>query len=498
MANEIERYLDVHPFRPWDRNAWDERSAIIDTAFHNTDIWFTPLIGNSMTMPVGVGWDDYWWTGSEIVQAHVNHEPIGRYQRMMGPIYIDTRQKRVRSRYRYAAKWQMDEMDEMITRWGNDTPQFITRVLDAQLADQIVGIQEKLARAALFDFVLFDYLNDGTAFVADTNDLSDLTTTAASAFDLRVLEDVALRMSYRVEDTLHQWGNYAQPVPGQNFRSSVLVLTTTGTFWELWNSDAQEWMVDLRQLQDGRIINNAGGAVQYRNVTLVDTGHALILWNAGTISKQVAVTSPINWGDGAYDPDSGAVDNVWYTGQSPASVTHYLQCSAFAATEFTAGDFVSVHTAQTGSAYTRNYGILGGCDPFHGKTVRVEIENVDAGNNRLRVRKPMTEEYVTPFTYTNLDGAAAVGEAYAMVTSAQHIHPVVIVGAREMIQWVARKQATGETIKYNRPDDTVADFPSIQRVTANWFGEMNRWNLDLYEIFFCAGPFANRGAREYG
>jgi len=484
--------LDIHPFRAYDQNAWDERSAAIDTAFHATDVWFTPLVGNAMVVPTGVGWDDYWYTGAEFVPSHTNHEPIGRYQRMMGPIYVDTRQKKVRARYRYGAKWQMDQMDEMINRYGGDTPQFITRVLEAQLADQIVHIQENLARDAMYDFCLFPFLYDGSAFVNGTNDFSDLTTTSASAFDIRVLEEVALRMSYRVEDTLHKWGNYAQPVPGQNFRSSVLVLTTTGTFWELWNSDAQEWMIDLRQLQDGRVINNQGGAVQYRNVTLVDTGQALILWNAGTLSKQVAVTSPINWGDGALDPDSGAVDNVWYTGQSSADVTHYIQCSAFAAGEFTAGDFVSVHTAQTDE-----YGITGGCDPLHGKTVRAEVQYVDAANNRLRLRKPITEEYVNAFTYSNLNGSASAGEAYAFVTSAQHIHPVVIVGAREMIQWVARKQATGELIKYNRPDDTVVDFPSIERVTANWFGEMNRWNLDVYEILYCAGPFANRGAKEY-
>jgi hypothetical protein len=250
--------------------------------------------------------------------------------------------------------------------------------------------------------------------------------------------------------------------------------------------------VDLRQLQDDRIINNNGGALQYRNMTIVDTGHSLVLWNTGALSKQVAVTTPIKWGDGALDPDSAGVDSYLYTGQSSADVVHRLECSAFSASDFTAGDFVSIHTAQTDE-----YGITGGCDPLHGKTYRAEIENVDAANNYLRVRKPMTEEYVNAFTYTNLNGAASAGEAYAFVTKAQHIHPTIVMGAREPIQWVGRRQSDGSLIRYNRPTDNDVDFPSIERVTANWYGEMNKWNLDVYEVFFSAGAFANRGARSY-
>jgi len=490
MANEVERYLDVHPFRPWDQNAWTERSAIIDERFHSTDVFFTPLIGSSLTMPSGVGWNDHWYKGGEIVPSHVNHTPIGRYQRMMGPIYVDTRQRRLQSRYRYAAKWQMDEMDEMVTRYGDDTPTFITRVLDAQLADQIVGINEKLSRDAIIDFSLFNFLTDGSAFALNTNDFSDITAGPDSQFNVDILEEVALRMSYRVEDTLHQWGNYAQPVPGSNFRGSVLVMVTTATYWQIWNSNAQQWMIDLRQLQDGRIIN--GGQVQYRNMTIVDTGHALVLWNAGNIGAQVAATSPIAWGDGAPDPDVAGVDGVWYTGQSDEP-THFVQCSEIRDGDFAAGDFVSIHIARTAE-----YGVARGCDPLDGRTMRDEVYSVDVANNRLTFRKPITEQYLDAFDYVGTsDNAAIAGQGYAFITSAQHIHPVFVIGAREMVQWVARNQATGEAMRYNRPTDNDVDFPSIHRVTANWFGEMNRWNLDVYEVFFAAAQFANRGAPEW-
>jgi hypothetical protein len=66
-----------------------------------------------------------------------------------------------------------------------------------------------------------------------------------------------------------------------------------------------------------------------------------------------------------------------------------------------------------------------------------------------------------------------------------------------MVQFVKRNHTDGSFIEFNRPTDNDADFPSIERVTANWFGEVNPWQLDLYEVWFAAGRFANRGEVTY-
>jgi len=490
MANEVEAYLDFNPFREWTQDKWDERSAVIDTRFHETDVFFTPLIGNSMTMPEGVGFDQYWYVGAEIVPAHVNHNTIGRYQRMMGPLYIDTRQRKVRARDRWGAKVQYDRRDQMVTRYGNDSAAFISAVLRDQLADNIVGQQEKVARDGILDNVDHEFMHNGDAFASGSNDFSDLPTDDTGLFDVTLLEDVALRMSFRVEDTLKQYGNYAQPVPGSDFRDSVLVMVTTPTYWGIWNSDEQEYMIDLRQLRDERIIN--GGRIEYRNMVVQDTGYKMVLWNAGTISKQVRVTSPIEFGDGAPDPDSSAVDSVWYMGQDADDTTHYIQCSAFSSGDFSKGDMVSIHTNQTSE-----YGITGGCDPLDGKTYLAEVYSVDASSNRITVRNPITEQYVDQFQLSYLAGSSDTSLAYAVVTKAQHVHPVIVVGAREMVQFVKRMQPTGEFVEYNRPVDNNVDFPSIERVTANWYGEVNPWNLDIYEVFYTAAKFGNRGSIGY-
>jgi hypothetical protein len=74
------------------------------------------------------------------------------------------------------------------------------------------------------------------------------------------------------------------------------------------------------------------------------------LFNMGPITKQVAVTEPINAGDGAPDPDNDdPIDNTWYVGQASSGIKHYVQCSDFADGNFAVGDFVTLHTSRTSS-----------------------------------------------------------------------------------------------------------------------------------------------------
>jgi len=99
----------------------------------------------------------------------------------------------------------------------------------------------------------------------------------------------------------------------------------------------------------------------------------------------------------------------------------------------------------------------------------------------LVFRVPITYQYDKVLT-----GTAGV---YAYITKGRHIYPVYIVGSRGMATWAARTK-----VEWNRPTDNDADFPSVERVTWNEYGEMNPWNSDIYEVCFCNGSFANRGA----
>lgn len=488
MATSYEEYMDLHPWRNWTQDRWPERSMLIDLEFHQPDVFFTPIVGPGLVMPEGVGWDQAWYAKAEIVPAHINHRPLGRYQRMTTALYFDIRQRKLYSRNRYGAKVQYDRRDQMVTRFGGDTPRFIEAVLRDQLAAQIKGIHEKVCRDGIIENALMKFMYNGSKFSLGTADFSDLPGDASGAFDVKLLEDMALRTSYRSGYVQKQYGTYSQPVPGVNFNGSALISTTTGVFWSLWNSEEQQWMIDLRDLQDSRVIN--GGQVVYRNRSVIqDTGHTLVLWNAGVISKQVAVTLPIKWGDGAPDPETEGVDGYMYTGQSSANTRHYVQCTDFDTGDFEAGDVVSIHVKRRD-----DYGITDGCDFLDGYTYVGEIYSVDADNNRLVFRDPITEAYEDPFDYDSLGGTSvSTAQAYAFITKAQHVHPIIVLAGREPVQWVMRRQPDGSLIEYIRPRDDNVDYPSVERVTANWYGEINQWNPDIVEIFFVNAPFANRG-----
>lgn len=422
---------------------------------------------------------DTWITGRELLGSHANHETIGLRQRYINAAYVDSREKKLTSEGRYGGKVQLHKFDQLVSRFESNPPMFMLQVLRQRMAQGIIETHEKIARDCLFDYADFKFLSDGTKWTASTADFSTLTATAGYQFDIRFVNEVRLRMAERSRKWTQRWGSFASPIPGAQFMNDLMILVTPNIMYDVWNSDEGAWLEELRVLQDERIIN--GGVARYRGATFVENPWG-VLRNAGTLTKQVGVTAQIDWGDGAPDPGDGgsgtAVDSVYYVGQSSANITHYIQCTAFSASDFSAGDTVSIHTSRTG-----DWGITNGNDFLHGKTVDMEVQSVDATNNRLTLTEPMVEEYTEAFTDTTH------GQIYAYVTKAMDIHPIVVVGARGMATFAARTK-----IGYYNPPD-VADLPGVYRFSWDEYGAPNRWNPYLWEVIFSVAS-DTRGGRD--
>lgn len=459
-----EAYYDANPMQGWDWDKWDEYDSTIDIGFHTRPTFFSPLM-NYVSMPNGA---DTYYTGNELLRGHINYNTIGNRARYIDAMYVDGRKKKLEADKRYGGKVQLWEFDELVSRYGKGTPQFMLNVLRTRLMGGIIETHEMLARNAMLDFALHKFLADGTAWAASSNDFSTITTASSWKVDLKLLEQARLRMAERSMDYQQEWGTYAQPVPG--WPGDILVITTPGVMYDIWNTPEGQFMQDLRELQDQRIIN--GGVVRWKGVTFVETMWAQ-LFNAGTISKQVAVTQPINFGDGAPDPDSSRVDNVYLTGQSGTDQVHYIQCSDLGTSQFVAGDRVTIHVERTS-----DWGITNGVDFTDGQSFEAEIYSVDEDNERLVFRQPIPLEYTKAFQATPQGGSATT--CYAFVTKAQHIHPIYIIGARGMATFASRRK-----IQIYNPIDN-ADLPNVHRVSWDEYGEMNRWNLDIYEVHFVA------------
>lgn len=469
-----EAYLDVSPLRAWDQDQWDEYDIQLNTAFHGPDVFYGPLM-NFVAMPPGA---NTYYTGREMMQGHVNHGNLGNYQRFIDAMYVDMRGKALTSNQRHGNKVQLDEFDELVSRYGGGGPQFMMAVLRRQLQFSIVDTFEKLARDALYSFADYKFLANGNKWTAGTYDFSTLTATSTYQVDIRFIEDVKLRLAERSLRYRREHGTYAQPVPGQQFARDLLVLTTPGVVYDVWNSPEGEWLEDLTTLQDERIIN--GGAFRYKQMTFVEMPMGP-LYNAGPLTYQCGVTSPIRWGDGAPDPASSTVDSVWHTGQSSSTITHYIQCDNVGTSQFVEGDRVTIHTART-----TDWGITDGCDVFDGESVECVVDSVDEDNERIVLKDPITYEFTESFTAT--PNSTSEASIYAYVTKARHIHPVVVVGSRGMCTYAQRRK-----IRLYNPTDDHFDLPGVHRVTWDDFGQYNRWNPYVFEVIFVVASDTRSG-----
>lgn len=342
-------------------------------------------------------------------------------------------------------------------------------VLRQRLMQGITQTHEKLARDSIFEWAEFKFLNDGTKWASSTADFSTLSASATYQMDIKFIEDVRLRLVERSLEYLQEFGTYAQPVPGAAFARDALVLTTPHVLYDIWNRTDNTWIEELHGLQDARVIN--GGMFRYRGMVFAENRMG-VLWNAGEITHQCRVTSPISWGDGAPDPDSSTVHNVYYVGQSTDDITHYIQCDDVGTSEFQQGDRVTIHTTTT-----TDYGITGGVDPFHGKTYDAVVYSVNESTHRITFTQPLTEEYTVSDTLEPQSTTDGLG--YAYVTKARHIHPTVIMAQRGVHTFASRTK-----IRVHNPTDDNVDLPGIVRVSWDEYGQMNRWNPFAYEVMY--------------
>jgi len=457
----------------WDRDTWDTYDAEIDVAFHGRKVFLTPLL-NYVNMPSG---SDTYYTGNEMLGSHVNHNSIGLRQRFIDATYVDMRRKKLVSSARYGGKCQLWEFDELVSQFGKGTPAFMMAVLKQRMMAGVIETHEKIARDAIFKWAQFRFLADGSAWAAGTADWSTLAASSSYQVQVEQIEDTKLRMAERTVQFLQEFGTFAEPVP--NFPMDSLVMTTPNVMYDIWTSESGQWLQDIRQMQDQRVIN--GGVARYRGVTFVENPW-LVLYNGGPISKQVGVTSAINWGDGAPDPDTeDAVDNVYLVGQSSADIVHYVQCSSFSAGDFAAGDRVTIHVQRTA-----DYGVTNGCDVFDGESYEAVVYSVDATNNQVKFTEPITQAYTASFTGTPDGGSSAT--LYAYITLARNIHPILVIGSRGMATFAARTK-----IRYHTPVDVEADLPGVLRASWDEYGQANRWNPYIYEVIYAVASDTRSG-----
>lgn len=509
----FDDYYSANPVESIDTNRWDVYDPIVAMAFRQTAFW-TPLMTYIDTRAAP---DKNTFLGTELIPGHVNHNAIGFRQMYVDPMTWDSRRRRITGVNHYGAKVQLHKQDPLLNMWisgGMNDRQFLQAVARRQLAYSVVAVFERMAR----DFYIQNCIHKFYGPHGEYADFSGIQRAESDTFKIDVLPEIKLRLTVRSKFTLGEYGTYNQPVPGRP--GNILIQTTPGVVHDIW-TQKNDFMVDLRTLQDNRILH--GGAIDYQGFTVSEGGWGnTLLWNAGMVDKQVAVTQYLQAndatiptsreatgvisGDGAPDPEVEAVDDYLYVGQSAEKI-HYLQCTDFDDGDFSPGDFVSIHTIfyrSTGTLGRNYFGIDYGCPFMDGNTQILEVYSVDHTNNRLAFRSPVMSDYneeiaADASTLVLNDGGdgsatyspAETDAAYAIITKAQHIHPVLVAVERG-----AHRYNVTEPVRFHLPVP-IDDFETVWRLTWDSFGAPQVWSPDLYEMYFVSGSMANRALVGY-
>ena len=459
MASSFEQYYDMNPVAVIDQNQWDLRIREVMLRFREEPVVYTPLIewGNR-TQQTGA----QTVIETELMEPDINANPIPMTANYIKALGVDSRQRSL-SVLRYGDKVQLHKSSNIFQQWQLSGGRDWQPLLRGILGQSVVRKNERLSRDAFLRGPQSYWTYGGNA-------TSIATIGSDDTFGLDVVNQWNLRI-----------GNTGNPLIPDDLMNSKVAVMPPGCVYDFQNSLASASGNENALYRDARIYS--GEAIRYEVGAYKDVRfiqhpndkygfNNAVLYNAGAITTQYGVTEPIKMGDGAPNPSTTLVDDMWAIGQKAA--THWIQLEAFTSGEYVAGDLVSIHISRTS-----DYGVTNGVDFLDGYTIMRRVYSVDATNNRLVFDRPIMLDYDAAFTGSSESGSTQ-STFYAYVTKAQHIGLVLVVGGRGAV-----RGDIGTPLTFYEPDP-VDDFKSIWRFVWDQVVGYNPWEPMLFECHFVA------------
>jgi hypothetical protein len=296
----------------------------------------------------------------------------------------------------------------------------------------------------------WSYANGKASFDA-LGDADTFNIEAANAWNLRL-------------------GNTGSPVVPGGTGNEKIVIIPPGAVFDFQESLAASSANEASMWRDSKLYSGAALRYEigsYKNLSFIQAPNDTygqnpsVLYNAGRVFKQVTVTTAINAGDGAPDPESTKVDETWNVGQK--DVAHFIQCSDFAEGDFEVNDLVTIHTLRT--SY---FGVTNCVQPLSGKTITRRVIAVDFTNNTLSFDRPVMAKYT----------ADLGGTIYAYITKGQHIGFALAVAGRGGVMGNVNRP-----LKFYEPKP-IDDFESVWRFVWDFVGGITIWEPNLFEPHF--------------
>lgn len=327
---------------------------------------------------------------SSQIAPHANHDPIDKRQLEVDSSYLDFMSRNITFNH-YAGEINLNRYDERVTYYQKDSQQGLIRMINEGLGYMMVETMEKLARDTFLKAPFAMYGRSATG--ADFGDIS-----SADKITEQLIDDINLGMKERDVP-------FAQT--GDGSPGSILCVTSPGVLFDLKTS--ADWIDKVKYADGTRLM--AGEVGSFHGVRFVETNRAC-LYNAGEwdgVGAQTTITAAVNAGDGAPNPTTTAVDQVYYVGQ--AAKTHTITVAS--TTGIVAGDIVSIHVDRTST-----FGITNGLDYRDGKLFNRRVVSVP-DSTHLVFDLPFMEAFTTDLG----------GGVYGYVTKGRNVHTSLFLGA---------------------------------------------------------------------
>jgi len=440
-------FYNQNPVAVIDQNTWDDKVPEVIMNFQKGPSIFTPLIDwTDRSQATGAAASTF----TDLLEGDVDNDEIGFADNYIEqPNGLDSRQRKIAVK-RYGDKVQAHKSSSYFNQWKMSGGRDWTGLLRGVLGNNVRRKMEILSRNA---FLLgpksyWTYAGNASSFAG---------LGASSTFGLDMVNAWNLRV-----------GSTGSPIIPGDVANAKLVIVAPGAMYDFQESlagatsnEAQMWRDS--QIYSGKALNYETGS--YKNVRFVVNPsdnygmNSSVLYNAGKINTQTTVSAAITAGDGSPDPESVAVDDVWYVGQK--DVTHYIAVASVAG--FNVNDIVSIHTLRTNA-----YGVTNGVNFISGKTIVRRIVKLDTG--KISFDRPIMKNYNVTLT----------SDVYAYVTKAVHIGMNLVLGSRGGILGSVNKP-----LEFYEPRP-VDDFNSVFRFTWDANLGFNIWEPNLFEVHFTA------------
>ena len=462
-------YYNNNPVGIVDQNTWLDRLAEVNMNFLTGAVVYTPLISwENRSQQTGAESTRY----DDLIEGDVDTDEIAYDQQYIPePLHVDSRFRKT-SMARWGDKVQLSKHSQYFQQWkisgGRDWRPLLRGILGNNVRRKI----EMVSRNAFLKGPQSYWTYGGNA-----------TSWASLGSD----DKFSLENVNRWNLALSQTGT---PVVPNGLLTEKICIVPPGAIFDFQESLAAAANNQAAMWRDATLYGGRE-ALRYelgtfKNIRFVEAPNdrygfnPAVLYNCGAITKQVTITSPVNPGDGAPDPevDADAVDGVWHVGQR--DVVHYVSTSAFAASgEFEVGDIVTIHTSRTNA-----YGVTNGVNPIHGKTinrriVKIDRDDVASGGTyyRLSFDRPVMSKYTT-------DLGSGV---YGYITKAKHVGFCLAIGAGNGMHGNLNKP-----LEFYEPRP-VDDFDSVWRYTWDMLGGIDVWEPSTFEPHFVSVSIAKPG-----